>query len=161
VGLEAEMQQMMARTEDEPLPDFSNPSPELLEVYARGGPFFDAFPVSLMTQRSIESVAAAAPESVIDVRRFRPSLLIDSADSETSFPEQEWIGHRVRIGSAVLSIPLSIVRCVMTTHGFADLPKDPHIMRTLVKEAEGNLGVYGAVDEPGEIRCGDQVTLLD
>ena len=49
----------------------------------------------------------------------------------------------------------------MTTHGFADLPEDPRVMRTLVKEAEGNLGVYATVEEPGEIRRADTVILLD
>ena len=161
VSLLDEMQTLMARTADEPLPDFSTPPPELLAVYARGGPFFDAFPLSLMSQQSIDSVAAAAPESVIDVRRFRPSLLIDAPGSTAPFPEQDWIGHRLRIGKVVLSIPSTIIRCVMTTHGFANLPKDPRVMRTLVKEAEGNLGVYATIEEPGEIRSGDRIALLD
>ena len=49
----------------------------------------------------------------------------------------------------------------MTTHGFADLPKDPGIMRKLVKEAEGNLGVYAAIEAAGEVRRGDPIHLLD
>ncbi len=49
----------------------------------------------------------------------------------------------------------------MTTHGFADLPKDPGIMRKLVKEAEGNLGVYATIEAAGEVRRGDPIHLLD
>ncbi|MBW2391687.1 MAG: MOSC N-terminal beta barrel domain-containing protein [Deltaproteobacteria bacterium] len=149
VSLLDEMRDLMAREEGEPMPDFSNPSPELLEVYARKGPFFDAFPLLLVTQRSLESLAATSPDSQMD-----------TAESG-SFPEQDWIGRRVRIGSAVLSIQSTCIRCVMTTHGFADVSKEPQVMRTLVKEAEGNLGVYATVDEPGEIRPTDPVTLLD
>jgi hypothetical protein len=160
VSLLDEMQDLMARETGEPVPDFSDPPPELLEVYARGGPFFDAYPLLLITQRSLDSIAEAAPESRVDVRRFRPNVLIETAESG-SFPEQDWIGRRIAIGETVLSIQSTCIRCVMTTHGFADLPEDPRVMRTLVKEAEGNLGVYATVDEPGEIRQGDSVILLD
>lgn len=154
-----EMQAMMARTPDEPAPDFSNPSPELLEVYARGGPFFDAFPILLLSRSSIDSIAAATPESQLDARRFRPNLMIET-EEPGSFPEQAWIGRHVRAGKAVLKIQSTCVRCVMTTHGFADLQKDPRIMRTLVKEAEGNLGVYATIEEPGSVQSGDSVVLL-
>ena len=160
VNLMDEMQEMMARTGDEPIPDFSDPAPELLEVYARGGPFFDAFPLLLMSQRSIDSLAEAAPESAMDVRRFRPNLLVET-DEPGPFPERDWIGKRLRIGQTVLSIHSECIRCVMTTHGFADLPKDPRVMRTLVRKAGGNLGVYALVEEFGEIRRDDSVTLLD
>jgi uncharacterized protein YcbX len=159
VSLLDEMQALMARTSEEPMPDFSNPAPELIEVYARGGPFFDAFPILLVTRSSIGSAAAATPESEVDVRRFRPNLLVDT-EEPGSFPEQAWIGRRIRIGDAVLKIQSTCVRCVMTTHGFAGLPKDPRIMRTLVKEAEGNLGVYATIEEPGFVRAGDSVTLM-
>lgn len=159
VSMIDEMQAMMARTQEEPMPDFSNPPPELLEIYARGGPFFDAFPILLATRSSIDSIAAATPESQVDLRRFRPNLLIDT-EEPGSFPEQAWIGRLVKIGNAVLRVQSTCVRCVMTTHGFADLPKDPRIMRTLVKEAEGNLGVYATIEEPGSVRAGDSVTLL-
>ncbi len=107
-----------------------------------------------------DPLAAVAPESRIDVRRFRPNLLIKTESAER-FPEQEWIGKRLRIGDARLSITLECPRCVMTTHGFADLPEDPGIMRKLVKEAEGNLGVYATIEAAGEVRRGDPIHLLD
>jgi uncharacterized protein YcbX len=159
VDLVDEMQQLLGRQAGEPLPDFSNPPPELLEVYARGGPFFDAYPLLLLTQQSLDSLAAAAPDSRIDRRRFRPNILIETGEPGP-FPEQAWIGRRVRVGDAVLRVQSSCIRCVMTTHGFADVPRDPRVMRTLVKEADGNLGVYATVEEPGEIRCGASLTLL-
>jgi MOSC domain-containing protein YiiM len=48
----------------------------------------------------------------------------------------------------------------MTTHAFDDVPKDPQIMRTLVRENTQFLGVYANVVEPGEISVGDSVELL-
>ena len=96
----------------------------------------------------------------MDVRRFRPNILLETAEPD-SFPEQAWIGQQLRIGAALVSIQSTCIRCVMTTHGFADIPEDPQVMRTLVKEAEGNLGVYATVEEPGEVSHGDSVLLLD
>ena len=48
----------------------------------------------------------------------------------------------------------------MITHGFDDLPKDPGLMRTLVREAGGIFGVYASVAEPGAVKVGDAVELL-
>ena len=100
-------------------------------------------------------------DSIFDVRRFRPNLLLSDTDASISFPEQEWRGRRIQIGDVVLRVTVECPRCVMTTHGFEDLPKDPGIMRALVREAGGNLGVYATVDTPGPIKVGDSVRLLD
>jgi MOSC domain-containing protein YiiM len=48
----------------------------------------------------------------------------------------------------------------MVTLPVEELPKDPRIMRTLVREAGGNLGVYAKVAEPGRVAVGDPVELL-
>jgi uncharacterized protein YcbX len=171
-----ELRATFARLPDEPLPDIGKFPPELLEFGSPVGTYFDAFPLMIMSRQSLDTLAAAAPESQIDVRRFRPNLLVDidvdaaaaaaAADSESDsaqggFPEQDWIGRKLRIGSATLQIAMECPRCVMTTHGFADIPKDPTIMRTLVKEAGGNLGVYASVETPGEISTGDAIEVVD
>ena len=68
--------------------------------------------------------------------------------------------HRKR-NVRVLQATVQCPRCVMTTHGFADLPKDPGVMRSLVQEAGGQLGVYATIEAAGTVRRGDPVTLLD
>ena len=48
----------------------------------------------------------------------------------------------------------------MTTHGFGSLPRDPAIMRTLVRETRGDLGVYATVKTPGAIGVGDTLSFI-
>ena len=84
-----------------------------------------------------------------------------STASDERFPELAWIGKRVKIGEAVLSIAMECPRCVMTTLGFADLPKDPGVMRKLVEAAAGTLGVYASVETAGTVRTGDLIEVLD
>lgn len=155
---EAEAREMFALTEDESFPDMSLLPPRVAEFATPPGTFFDLFPVMIMTTASLDALQAVAEDSAIDVRRFRPNILIDT--EETGFIEQSWVGRKIRIGGITLSLDAPCPRCVMTTVGFDDLPKDPKIMRALVKASDHNLGVYAEVVEAGEVNLGDPVELL-
>jgi len=154
--MEKELRAIFGRTPNEPLPDLSVFPKELVEFESPLGTYFDAFPLMLMTTQSLHTMQQRAPDANFDVRRFRPNLLIDSSAAKP-FPELDWIGKTVTIGEAVIDVVLHCPRCVMTTHGFDDLPRDPSIMRTLVQEAEGNLGVYATVRQPGKVTVGDKI----
>lgn len=158
--MEKELRALFARTPDEPLPDLSVFPPEILEYESPLGTYFDAFPLLLMSQASLDSMQERAPRSRFDVRRFRPNIVISETQADSAFPERAWCGGRVRIGEAVIAVEIECPRCVMTTHGFDELPKDPQVMRALVREAGGNLGVYAKVETPGRMRVGDSVELL-
>lgn len=157
--LETELRSIFGRIEGEPLPDVGRFPPELLEYESPPGTYFDAFPLLLMTDASLRSMQRKAPESAFDVRRFRPNLLIET-DADEDFPELAWRGQKLRIGDAVIHVTLECPRCVMTTHAQDELPRDPGIMRALVREAEGNLGVYASVEQPGALTVGDAVERL-
>ncbi len=159
--IEEELRAMFGRAPDEPLPDLSIFPPELMEFESPPGTYFDAFPVLLLTEKALRSMQKKAPDSRFDVRRFRPNFLISNSGSSEPFPEQEWCGRRLQIGDAILEVTVECPRCVMTTHAFEDLPKDPKVMRALVRESGGNLGVYATVKKPGRIRAGDAVMLLE
>jgi uncharacterized protein YcbX len=155
-----ELRMIFARNEDEPLPDIGKFPPEILTASTVPGTYFDCYPLLVLTRTSLATLQASQPESRFDVRRFRPNLLIESFETG-GFPENDWVGGRIRIGEVVLAIPMECPRCVMTTHGFADLPQDPKIMRTLVAENGGNVGVYAAIETPGVVREGDSIELID
>jgi uncharacterized protein YcbX len=157
----AELRAIFGREEGEPLPDLSKLPPELFQYESPPGTYFDAFPILLVTCASLERLAALAPESKIDVRRFRPNFVVETRDSADHFPEIGWAGRRLRIGGATLAATIPCPRCVMITHGFDDLPRDTGLLRTVVQHANQNVGVYASVAEPGAVRVGDPIELLD
>ncbi len=156
--MEAELRRVFARTPDEPLPDLSAFPKEAFEFESPPGTYFDAFPLLIMSSNALAFLEKQAGDSRFDVRRFRPNILVDST-AAASLPERDWIGKRLRLGNAVIDVKMACPRCIMTTHPFADLKKDPKIMRALVKYADGNLGVYASVVEPGVVRTGDRIEL--
>ena len=68
----------MGREDDEPLPDFSVFPPTIGEFESPPGTYYDAWPLLVMTTSALDALAAAVPDSVVDVRRFRPSIVIDT-----------------------------------------------------------------------------------
>ena len=156
----AEYLAITARVEGEAQPDFSV-LPDSIRSFGdqKRRPYVDLAPLMVMTQQSVDAIAAAAPDSKVDVRRFRPSILLDAPEGG-AFPEQGWVGGRFQLGEAIVAVDAPCPRCVMTTHGFADLPKDPTVMRTLVRVANGDLGVYTSVEQPGRVRVGDALVRI-
>ena len=158
---EGYLRDLFARTPEEPLPDLGKFPKEVLEFSSPPGSFVDAFPLMVMSQAGLDHLQQQAPDSRFDVRRFRPSFLVADAQGDGSIPEYAWAGRRVRVGDALIEVTTDCPRCVMTTVPFADLPKDPKIMRTIVSEAGGSLGVYANVIEPGSVAVGDSLEWAD
>jgi uncharacterized protein YcbX len=156
--LMAELREMFGRDSDAELPDLSGMPPEVVEFESPPGTYFDAYPLLLITEESLSTLARVAPRSRIDVRRFRPNIVVRTGSGEP-YPEQTWIGRRLTIGAAELEIVTSCPRCVMITRPFADLPEDRSLVKTVVREANHNLGVYARVAAPGAVAVGDQATL--
>lgn len=155
---EQELRELFGRLPHEPLPDLSAFS-EVLEFESPPGTYFDAFPIMVMTQQSLDTLGAGAPNSVFDQRRFRANFLLDAGDADTPFPEQNWIGKTLHMGSMVLNIVETCPRCSMTTNATAELPRDTEVMRHLVKAADGNMGVYAKVVQSGTVSVDDTVQI--
>lgn len=155
-----ELRQVFGRDADEPFPDFSIFPPVIMEFESPPGTYLDAFPVMVMTTSALRSMAEALPDSVVDVRRFRPTLVVDTGD-QLGHPEFSWIGRQVRIGEVVLDVPAACPRCVMVTREVtADIPADRAVLRHIVRELDQNVGVYANVVQAGTIRTGDTVELI-
>jgi len=155
----AELREIFGRLEDEPLPDLSVLPPEIMEFTSPLGTYFDAFPLHLLTTASLARLASRNPGARFDVRRFRPNFLVESDDRRAALAELDWCGKVLRVGEARIEVKMPTVRCVMTTLEQGDLAKDPSVLRTIVREADQNLGVYASVVTPGRVVAGDAVEL--
>src|SRR5690606_17231384 len=146
-----ELRSIFGRTEDEPLPDLTALPPEILEFESPPGTYHDAFPLMLMTTSALRSLAEALPDAAIDVRRFRPSIVIDTGDSR-GHPEFDWVGRTASIGGATVTFRERCPRCVMVTREIdAAAPANRSILRHVVAELGQDVGVYAEVTEPGVV----------
>ena len=146
-----ELRAIFGRQEDEPLPDLSVFPPEVFEYTSPLGTYFDAFPLHLLATSTLGALGAER----FDRRRFRPNVLVETDGAR--FVEKTWCGRRVRVGAAVVDVTVGTVRCVMTTLATDGLPKDPSVLRTIVRDGEQCLGVYATVVEAGVVHVGDPV----
>ena len=155
-----ELRSIFGRTPDEPLPDLSGFPPEILEYESPPGTYVDAYPLMVMSTSALRSLQDALPDALVDVRRFRPNLVVDTG-GRGGHPELEWAGMRARIGSATVELTTPCPRCVMVTRAIDDqLPADRSILRHIVRELDQNVGIYANVIEEGTISVGDSVLLM-
>jgi uncharacterized protein YcbX len=153
----ADLREMFSREPSEPVPDLSTLPPEILEFTSPRGTFFDAFPIHVLTTSSLDMMRRLNPNAAWDVRRFRPNFLIETEAGIQGLIESEWGGQKVRLGNVELRCEIPTVRCGMTIQAQKDFPKDPSILRSIVKDADQNLGIYASVATAGEVRAGDVV----
>lgn len=153
------IRELMGILPNEPMPDMSAFPPERLRLLRQGN-YFDALPIHLLSRTTLRTLERVAPESVWDERRFRPNLLIET-DAGEGYPELDWIGRRIRVGTAVIEVVTGCPRCVMVTHAEDDLPQDHRVMRTLVRETRHTAGIYAKVAAEGEVRVGDEVAAVE
>ncbi len=96
-----------------------------------------------------------------DQRRFRPNFLIAPEGGRTGFVELDWCGRTISVGAANVKVEYPTMRCSMTVQAQGDLPKDPQVLRTIVRDANQNVGVYSHVVAAGAVAVGDVVELRD
>lgn len=125
------------------------------------GTFFDLAPVHVLTTATIDRLSQIYPDGQFDVRRFRPNLVVQCANGQAGFVENEWIGRTIQIGDEVqLTVTGPCPRCVMTTLPQKDLPKDTGILRAAAQHNGANVGIYASVARGGRVRKGDAVRVL-
>jgi len=122
---------------------------------ARG--VFDTFPLSLITTQTIEQLGDRLGKP-LDVQRFRPNILVEATD-DSPFPEDDWVGQVLCFGDVRMRVDKRDGRCVVITIDPLTAERTPAILKTVVEDREGCLGVYGTTVQPGNVAIGDIVLL--
>lgn len=151
------LREEFGREPGERLPDLNGVPAELFEFYTPPGTYFDVFPIHVLTTGALALMARFNAGATWDVRRFRPNILVRVDDDRTEQAELRWVERHVRIGGVAITGEVPTIRCAMPMHAQSGLPRDPSVLRTIVREADQCLGLYASVLEPGTVRVGDAV----
>ncbi|CBE69872.1 conserved protein of unknown function [Candidatus Methylomirabilis oxygeniifera] len=156
---EKELRAVFGLEPEDPLPDLSGVPPVAWEFYTPPGTYFDLFPIHVLTTSTLQLMSQLNPAANWDVRRFRPNVLVDTKPTNGAI-ENDWVGRTMRIGDVVVKGELPAIRCAMPMHAQADLPRDPSVLRTIVRKADQSLGLYASIIEAGSVATGDPVELV-
>jgi uncharacterized protein YcbX len=138
-----------------------------LRIVAPQVPALDRGPeaaASVISRASLRRLAEEAQTDLVDGRRFRMLIEVDGIGAHE---EDSWMGRRVWVGDALLSVAGNIGRCVVTTRdpesGDVTLPT-LKLLANYRREVETTeplpFGIYAGVIEPGAVRVGDAVRVL-
>ena len=132
--------------EDTPIFDWTGPP----------GTWLDLADSHWLTTASLASIAGEHPDGTWDVRRFRPTGLIEAAgDGDPGYPEEGW--GSVEVGDAAIDVLMPTMRCSMPSRAQPGLDRDKAIGTTIRDANSNNLGIYAAVTRGGTVRVGDSV----
>jgi hypothetical protein len=132
------------------------------------GTFFDFAPLHLLTTSTLDRIAGLSPRATAEPERYRPNIVIQTTDP--GFPENDWVGRDLRIGSDLtIRVIARTPRCAIPTLEHGRLPRDPDALR--VPAAHNRIspldavgpqpcaGAYAQVLCPGRVQVGDVASL--
>ena len=153
-----ELRGIFGREAEEPLPDFTAFPPEVAEFESPPGTHHDCWPLMVMTTSALQAMQEALPDSNVDIKRFRPSIVVET-NSREGHVEFSWKGKTASLGTAVIEFLDPCPRCIMITRKVNDeLPEDRAILRHVVRDLNQAVGVYARILTPGRVALGDALT---
>ena len=128
------------------------------------GQCYDEFPVSVLSQGSLQQLETAAGGThAFDGRRFRPNFLLQGCQPHE---EDGWLGQAIQIGERLrLRLISPDPRCAITTHDPDTGERDVDTLRLIMSYRPNPIaayfGVYAIVERPGDASVGDTVELVE
>jgi hypothetical protein len=117
--------------------------------------------VTLHGRGSLQSLEDALGKDVSELR-FRSNIAVDGLNA---WEEQRWVGRRIRIGAVEFHVVKPKTRCLATHANPTTGERDLQILTTLTQKMGQDTPTFAVAMLPsrggGEIRVGDQVTLVD
>jgi hypothetical protein len=121
---------------------------------------FDEAAVSAITSATIGEIGRLAAQR-LDVRRFRPNILIASGRS-VPFEEDEWVGGVLSFGEANGAAAIGITnrdeRCSMVNFDPCSARPAAEILKAIVRVRNNKAGVYGTVTRRGRLAVGQPIS---
>jgi uncharacterized protein YcbX len=129
----------------------------------------DVAPITLVSRASVRRAERQLNGQHLAIERFRMNLNLDGLGEHE---EDEWYGRRITLGGAVLLVTGPVPRCAVTTYNPVTGERDASTLKAIVQYRKpipmpgGNLvkapfGVYARVQQPGRVRVGDAVELIE
>ncbi len=138
---------------------------------APSGALFDFSALHILAAASMRSLSAALGGVSVDVRRFRPNLVIETDDGTADYPDNQWSESVLRIGGSLeVRGIMPTMRCVMVTLPQGELSRSREVLQTLNRmnrlevPSMGSypcIGVYARIVRAGTVSEGDQVVVRD
>lgn len=114
------------------------------------------FPVHALTTASLQRLAEVRQVETVDVKRFRPTVLLETG-AASGFAEKQWIGRSLRLGEVTVYVQEETTRCGMTFIAQPGFEDDPEILRSILRHNKRHLGINCTVDVVGILQVGDKV----
>lgn len=119
---------------------------------------FDEAAVSVITATTVAE-ALQMGGVPIDVRRFRPNVLLATAGKP--FEEDAWVGGMITFGDGPDAPRVAVTnrdeRCAMVNYDPDTGRAAPEVMKAIVRTRENRLGVYATVVRRGRLAVGQAV----
>ena len=120
---------------------------------------FDEAAVSLITSTTVAEIGRLA-EHRLDVRRFRPNIVISPSRS-VPFEEDQWVGGILSFGktedAAAIAVTNHDERCSMVNLDPESARTTASVLKAIVRVRDNKAGVYGAVTRRGRLAVGQPV----
>lgn len=155
-----ELKATFTREPGEPLPDLNNLPQTMQDYVTIPGTFFLVSHFHILTTASLRHMQTVQPNADWAIERFRPNLMIQTEPECEGLTEQDWIGKTLQVGELEIGCESPAPRCGAVTRAQKNLPSDSRLLRSIVKHADQNLGIYGSISCNGILRTGDDVFLV-
>lgn len=137
--------EMYTGMSDDTTPLFDWPGPP--------GTWLDLADAHWLTTASLAAAAELHPDGDWEIRRFRPTALIDVPGAD--WAEDGWT--TVDVGEVGSSTLMPTPRCTMPSRAQPGFGVDKAIGTTIRDRHDNNLGLYATITRGGSIRVGDTV----
>ncbi|PSJ63916.1 MOSC domain-containing protein [Pseudaminobacter soli (ex Li et al. 2025)] len=124
-------------------------------------PRYERANLHMLTTASLRRLQELVPDGVeVDVRRFRPNILVETEAGLGGFVEKEWIGRTLAIGDVRVAVTEPCARCSFVALAQAGLSFAPPVLHAITRHGAGGFGVLAAVEAAGLLHVGDEIALI-